>query len=669
MTRVLPAPAGRLESTPPTSDGGLSLTRRFLRGRPDDPAWVRPRLLALLAGTGLLYAWGLGGGGWANAFYSAAAQAGAQTWKAFFFGSFDGANAITVDKAPASLWVMDLSVRLFGLSSWSLLLPQALMGVATVGVLYLTVRRAAGPAAGLLAGLVAALTPVAVLMFRFDNPDTLLTLLMTLAAYAITRALETPSARWMVGAGVLLGFGFLTKTLQVLLVVPGFALVYLVAAATTLGKRVVHLLAAGLAMVVAGGWWIVIVQLVPKADRPYIGGSQTDSVWELIWGYNGLGRLNGDETGSVSSTPGGGWGPTGPLRMFSEQIGGQVSWLLPAALVGLGVGLWLTRRAPRTDRLRAALLLWGGWLLVTGLTFSLMAGIFHPYYTVALAPPIGALTGIGATLLWARRDESWARYLAAATIAGTAGWAWVLLERSPHWLPFLRWGIAVAGVVAVAATLALGRVGRLGRRAAAAALVAGCVALLGGPAFYAVRTASAPHIGAIPSAGPALRAPRVPVPPAPVPAPQPGAPLGPPRTGPGGQFLGFPVASTKSMGTLTRQSLPSAAVSDLLSRDASSYTWVAATIGAESAAGYQLASGHPVLPLGGFNGSDPFPTARQFRADVAAHRVHWFVGSSLAPSKTGSDQAHEIAAWVEAHYVPTIVDGVILYDVSRPPAG
>jgi hypothetical protein len=353
--------------------------------------------------------------------------------------------------------------------------------------------------------------------------------------------------------------------------------------------------------------------------------------------------------------------------MFSLQIGGQVSWLLPAALVGLAVGLVLTRRAPRTDRLRAALLLWGGWLLVTGLTFSLMAGIFHPYYTVALAPAIGALSGIGATLLWARRDQAWARSLAAATVAGTAAWAWVLLERSPHWLPFLRWVIAAAGLLAVAGTLAYGR---LGRRSTVAALVAACVALLGGPAVYAIRTASAPHVGAIPSAGPSLRAPLVPIPPAPVRAPRPGAPLAAPRTGPGGRFLGFPVPSTNSMGTLTRPSVPSRAVAELLDRDASSYTWVAAAVGAESAAGFQLASGHPVLPLGGFNGSDPFPSPAQFRADVAAHRVHWFVGGGvMAASPSGSDQAHQIAAWVEAHYNPVIVDGVILYDVSRPPVG
>jgi 4-amino-4-deoxy-L-arabinose transferase-like glycosyltransferase len=389
-------------------------------------------------------------------------------------------------------------------------------------------------------------------------------------------------------------------------------------------------------------------------------------VWELIWGYNGLGRLNGQETGSVTNTPGGGWGPTGVLRLFSQQIGGQVSWLLPAALVGLALGLLLTRRVSRTDRLRAALLLWGGWLLVTGLTFSLMAGIFHPYYTVALAPPIGALAGIGATLLWGRRSEPWARGLAAGTVAATAVWAWVLLDRSPHWLPFLRWVVLAAGVLAAAGAL---RYGRLGRRATVATLVAGCIALLGAPAAYAIRTASAPHIGAIPSAGPRLDTPLVPVPPAPVVPRRPGAPLLPPRTGPGGLFVGFPIPSTTSMGTLTRPSLPSPAVAKLLDSDASSYTWVAATVGAESAAGYQLASGHPVLPLGGFNGSDPFPSAAQFRADVAAHRVHWFVGGSLAPSTTGSDQAHEISDWVQSHYQPVIVDGVILYDVSRPPPG
>ncbi len=371
---------------------------------PVNPAWVRPTLLALLAATLALYTWNLTASGWANSFYTAAAQAGSESWKAFFYGSFDAANAITVDKPPASLWVMGLSVRLLGLSSFAILVPQALMGVATVGVVFATVRRHFGPAAGLLAGAVVALTPVAALMFRFNNPDALLTLLMALGAWAMMRAVEAASARWMVLVGVFIGLGFLTKTLQVLLVVPFLGLAYLVAAPTSLRRRIVHSLIGLGAAVLSAGWWVAIVELVPASARPYIGGSQTNSFLELTFGYNGLGRLSGEEAGSVGG--GNGWGATGLARMFGGGVGGQVSWLIPSALILLAVGLFLRGRRPRTDLRRAAYLVWGGWLVVTMLVFSLMAGIFHEYYTVALAPAIGALVGMGAAEVWERRG-SW----------------------------------------------------------------------------------------------------------------------------------------------------------------------------------------------------------------------------------------------------------------------
>src|SRR3954466_2067617 len=322
MTTTLPgtaeAPSGPPSATaapvpPVRPPAGRTARVRLLRRRDGDPRWVRPSLIGLLAATGLLYLWDLGASGWANAFYAAAVQAGSQNWEAFFYGSSDAANSITVDKPPASLWVMEIAVRICGLNSWSLLVPQALMGVATVALVYLSVRRVVGPGAALLAGAAMALTPVAVLMFRFDNPDALLVLLMAAAAYATIRALETAGLRWMLGVGVLIGVAFLTKTLQAMLVVPGFALVYLVAAPTTLGKRFAHVFAAGGALLLSAGWWVAIVAFVPASWRPYIGGSQTNSVWELIWGYNGLSRLTGNETGSVGGggNAGGNWGATG----------------------------------------------------------------------------------------------------------------------------------------------------------------------------------------------------------------------------------------------------------------------------------------------------------------------------------------------------------------------
>ena len=252
--------------------------------------------------TAALYVWNLSASGWANAFYTAAAQAGASDWKAMLFGSSDAANAITVDKTPAALWVIDLSVRLFGLNPWSVLVPQALEGVAAVALLYAAVRRVAGPGAGLLAGAVLAVTPVAALIFRFNNPDALLVLLLVAAAYCVQRACEKDASRWwLVAAGAAVGFGFLAKMLQAFLVLPGFAAAYAVAGHRPMKSRLGDLLVAAAAVVVSGGWYLALVELWPASSRPYIGGSQHNSIMELTLGYNGLGRLTGNETGGLGN--------------------------------------------------------------------------------------------------------------------------------------------------------------------------------------------------------------------------------------------------------------------------------------------------------------------------------------------------------------------------------
>src|ERR1700730_1724659 len=221
------------------------------RRRADSPRWARPALRVLLAATAGLYLWGLGASGWANSFYSAAVQAGTKSWKAFFFGSSDAANFITVDKPPAALWVMELSARLFGVNAWSILVPQALEGVAAVGLLYAGVRRWFGAGGALLAGGVLALTPGAALMFRFNDPAALLGLLLPAAAYAMVRALEAGRTRWLVLAASLVGLGFLTKMLQAFVVVPVFAVVYVMAGPPRLGRRLYQLAMAGIALLVS----------------------------------------------------------------------------------------------------------------------------------------------------------------------------------------------------------------------------------------------------------------------------------------------------------------------------------------------------------------------------------------------------------------------------------
>lgn len=346
----LAAPVGAAHAVP--SRGGP--LARVWRGRPEDAPWVRPAFLGLLAVTTVLYLWNLSASGYANSFYSAAVQAGGESWKAFFFGSLDAANAITVDKPPAALWPMALSVRLFGLGSSQILVPEVLMGVGTVAVLYAAVRRRFGAGAGLVAGVVLALTPVAALMFRFNNPDALLALLMTVAVYCVLRALEQDrgAARWLVLAGVAFGFAFLAKTLQAFLILPPLALVYVVCAPGGLGRRLGRLALGGLAMLVSAGWWVALVELWPASSRPYVGGSQNNSFLELTFGYNGLGRINGNETGSVGGGGGGGgggrWGETGIARMFNDSIGGQID-LHPLRGRGGARLRWLRQRLLPVD--------------------------------------------------------------------------------------------------------------------------------------------------------------------------------------------------------------------------------------------------------------------------------------------------------------------------------
>ncbi len=431
------------EAAPPVAEAAPPVTLA-----PERRGWERHALLALLAATAVLYLWGLSSSGWANNFYAAAVQAGTQDLKAFLFGSLDPGNAITVDKPPASLWVMALSARLFGFSALSMLLPEALMGVGAVALLFATVRRCSGPAAGLTAAAVLALTPVAALMFRYNQPDALLTLLLTAAAYFMVRAVESGSTRWIALAGTVIGFTFLTKMLEAALVVPGFALVFLLAAPGRLPKRLWQLLVGVAAIVVSAGWFIALVSLWPAGSRPYIGGSTDNSLLQLALGYNGIERVAGGNGIPGGDNPMFG-GPSGIGRLFALSMGTEISWLLPAALIGLIAGVWCTAGTAHNGAVRTQLLLWGGWLLLSGAVFSFMHGVIHPYYTVELAPAIAALIGISVRELWRGREFTGSRMVLAAMSATTGVWAFILLDRTPTWLPALRWTVLI-GSIAVA---------------------------------------------------------------------------------------------------------------------------------------------------------------------------------------------------------------------------
>ncbi|OBI77810.1 glycosyl transferase [Mycobacterium sp. E740] len=480
-------------------------------------------------------------------------------------------------------------------------------------------------------------------------------LLLVAAGYCTQRACEKNASRWwLVAAGVAVGFGFLAKMLQAFLVLPGFAAAYLVAGHGLWRRRLSGLLGAAAAVVISGGWYLLLVELWPSSSRPYIGGSQHDSIVELTLGYNGFGRLTGDEPGGLGNLN----HDVGWMRLFDAGMGSGIAWLLPAALMCLVAGLVITWRRPRTDMTRAALLSWGGWLVVTAAVFSRADGIIHSYYTVALAPALAACVGIGSNLLWQNRADLRVAATMSATVVVTVSLAAVLLARDPDWLPWLR---VVVVVVGVAAALVLLLAGKLAAPILRTAVMLAVIACMAGPAAYAIATAATPHTGAVPSVGPSRHG-------------------GFPGPGGHGGFGGFPgpggpvphggFPGPGGPGGLLDAPKPEPELSALLTADADRYTWTAAVVGSNNAAGYQLASGAPVMAVGGFNGTDPAPTLAQFQEFVAARKIHYFIGGSPMMGRratSGSREAAEIADWVRAHFSPVSVDRAVVYDLTRPP--
>lgn len=686
----------------------------------------RPRdwaaLALLMAAAAFVFFWNLTASGYANEFYSAAAQAGAKSWEAYLWGGLDAGGAITVDKPPASIWLMALSVRLLGLSSFAILLPQALMGVACTYLVYAIVRRGWGNAAGIVAGTVFITTPVAALMFRFNNPDALLILLMLGAAACVLRALELPASAagnrrrtaWYAAAGALIGLGFLTKQFQVLLVLPGFAVAMLALSPARWPRRFLDAAVALGTMCLAAGWWIALTVIVPGGSRPYFGGSQTDSFIELTFGYNGLGRLTGNETGSVipgvesalvSSSQGGMWGETGLLRLWTNDFGDQITWLAPLAFAGIVLGLVAARRlskrrmgtvgssdtalgidATRTRIQKAQIAVFGSWLLVTWLVFSLMAGIFHAYYTVALAPAVAVLAAICLSSLRALWNRPWAQGVAGLLLAGTAAWEMALILRSGSYP-----GLAICvGAVGVGAGLAICALGHLGSNASSSAgksisrpslavrtaIVLGAVALMAGPVTWTACTIATGHTGSIVTAGP-----------------NGGRGGADGQSGPGGS-VSLPSSgesdSSSGDGSVSADSDPALGNSPqpstgggllggtsaneeltaLLTSTASSYRWAAATTGSQNAASLQLASDLSVMAIGGFNGSDPAPTLEQFKTYVAEGLIKYYVASGDGQSGMGGTQmggssaASEIAQWVAENFTAQSIGNSTVYDLQ-----
>ena len=459
----------------------------------------RPELWSLMALAGVLNLWALSQNGWANTYYSAAVRSMSSSWHNFLFASLDPSGVMTVDKPPLALWVQALSARIFGYHQLSLLIPQALEGTAAVALTYDLVRRRFGRAGGFVAGLALAVTPITVAISRHNNPDALLVLCSVAALWCTVRALESRSARWLLAAGACVGLGFETKMGVALTVVPGIAAAWLFTAPKgRRGRAAGQLAGAGAVMTLIGGAWPALVELTPASSRPWISGTSDNSALSLIFGYNGLGRVDGQAGGPGGAGPGGGTffgGSSGPFRLLNSALGGQAGWLLGFAAVAL-LGLLVATRLRRSDARSGWLIATAGAFVTTAALFSFASGIFHPYYVSLLAPFTAALVGAGAAELLRGRIK-WRVFGPLAIVAGVVT-ELVVLGDYPgqlEWLvPLLIGGGALAALVLASAARRAVRIG---------ALTGALGLLLVAPSVWAFDTLGHATSGTFPAGGPA----------------------------------------------------------------------------------------------------------------------------------------------------------------------
>jgi 4-amino-4-deoxy-L-arabinose transferase-like glycosyltransferase len=592
--------------------------RRFLtpwRSPADQPDWVRPALLAIAVVAAVAYAWGMAGAS-VEPFYGAAARSMSESWHDFIFGAFDPAGTVTVDKLPGALWLQALSLRIFGFHIWALVLPQVVEGVLTILVLYRAVRRLAGPVAGLTAAAVLAVTPITVLLSRGNVSDSLLILLLVLAADATSAALLTGSLRQLLLAGLWVGLAFQAKMIQAWLVLPALAGAYLLAApAARLRTRCAHVALAGLVTTVVSLSWMTAVSLIPAAGRPYVDGSPNDSLFTQVFNYNGAGRFTGNWAHIA--------GPPSPLilaalrngqlltaetfgikaswhRLLAGPFAADGGWLLLAAVAGALFVLISRRREGRRDPLRAAVVLWAGWWLILAVFFS--AGTYiNSYYVAALIPAVAALCGTGVAACGPGPWPDKVRLMVAATVLGCASYGAYLVSGTVS-RPVVLGAVALA-VAAAAAVLLLLPLSGKGRRLTAVAVAGAAVLLL--PAAASVSSV-------IRGLGPF------------------DTPFESSRTAHNNQLLA--VAGPALNAAARRMELVTNPGDALFGADTSGL-----------AANIILYSGAEVLPIGGFLGNVRAPTLAALQADIRRGYVRIFL---LPVSPAGPDPR---VRWLESH--------------------
>ena len=597
----------------------------------DDRSWLEKMALPiLLIATGVLYMFGAMHNGMANSYYAAAVQAASQNWTAWLFGSLDAANYVSIDKPPLATMIMGLSARLLGFSSFSMLLPSVLAGVGSVWLLYSAVKRQFGFTSAIISAVTLMLTPVAALMFGFNNPDAILTFMLTASGYAFLRSLEGKRPLlWLGLAGLLTGLAFNTKMLQGLMVLPAMVIVYLAFAKPPIVTRFLHLMFAGVITTVSTLWWSVLVWLTPSGNRPWVGSTNDNSIWSLIFGYNGFGRLLGGHGGGM----GGGHGPggtgfggqTGLFRIFNNDFGPNIAWLLVLALASGGLLLWILRKTPRTNRGRAAVIFWILWLIIHIVIFSMTSGVIHPYYVVVMAPAVAALVGIGVPFLWGAyvRRKSYA-WILPMLVGVTAAITIIILSYAGT-MTWLMWTVGVLGAIGMIGLLVnLYSPKNWLKNSAIIASIAACTL---SPVIYTLSTVNVAHTGSIPTAGP---------------------------------------NSTAMQGSNNEKSQADSALVEYLLQNQNGATWLVAVDSANESAAIQLTSGQPVMAIGGFNGSDTPLTLEQFKQLVATGKLKYYAASSRGHGGGPNGGNSEITNWIKQNGKVINYGGsdVTLYELS-----
>ncbi len=561
------------------------------RSPSDQPPWARPLLLVTAAASALLYSWRAGTT--LELYYAAAVRTMSASWHDFIFGAFDPVGTVSLDKLPGAFWVQALSVRVFGLHTWSIVLPQVVEGVLSVLVLFRVVRRLCGAPAGLLAAVVLALSPAVVALDRGNIADSLMVLLLLLAADATVDVVQSGRWRSAVLAGLWVGLAFQAKMVEAWLVLPALVLVVVLAAPGTVRRRLVTVLALVAVTVVVSLSWMTAVTLTPAHSRPYVDGSADNSVFHQVFVYNGVGRVDQESPNQLLTQSIGLDIPTPPPaswhRLLTGPLGRDTGWLLPAAVVAL-VAMLGTRRRPRTDPWRVHAVLWGAWLVVLAGTFSVSSSA-NPYYTAALAPPVAALIAAGSVLAWRSRPLTSVRITVMATVVGSVAYAVWLLPSSgtglPGWLAPVLVVVGAVAVVGVAATW-----GRVPTRVVEVGLVASAVALLAVPAAAAV-SITATRLGPFDT------------------------PFQPVAVTTGTRaFFGVTSATSALIPTLeaARHGAP----------------FLMATETSALAAPFIFVTGQEVLPIGGYTGTIPSPTLARIRSLVRSGSFHLVLQSPSA---------------------------------------